>query len=124
MEGGSPQSIAIEIDDDEKKKEKEASDLERNQRTKELQDLRNHLKKLMIRQLRDYDFNVRIIATEGFCKLLMCEKMNDPQDILSRLILIKFDAAREGSNLDQLLESNKGNVEQEKLLRERQHSLN
>ena len=78
----------------------------------------------MIRQLRDYDFNVRMIATEGFCKLLMCEKINEPQDILSRLILIKFDAAREGSHLDQIIEANKNSEEHVKLCRERQHSLN
>ena len=37
------------------------------------------------------DFNVRYIATEGFCKILMTERINNPQDYISRLILLKFD---------------------------------
>lgn len=37
------------------------------------------------------DHNVRYIATEGFCKLLMCERINNPQDYISRLILLKFE---------------------------------
>jgi hypothetical protein len=52
---------------------------------------RSDLRKLLLRQLRDMDFNVRHIATEGFCKLLMCERVNNPQDYISRLILLKFD---------------------------------
>ena len=39
---------------------------------------RADLKKLLLRQLRDIDFNVRYIATEGFCKLIMCERLHDP----------------------------------------------
>ena len=52
---------------------------------------RSDLKKLLLRQLRDMDYNVRYIATEGFCKLLMCERINNPQDYISRLVLLKFE---------------------------------
>ena len=36
------------------------------------------LRKLLLRQLRDMDYNVRYLATEGFCKLLMCERLHNP----------------------------------------------
>lgn len=52
---------------------------------------RADLRKILIKQLRDMDFNVRYIATEGFCKVLMTERINNPQDYISRLILLKFD---------------------------------
>lgn len=57
----------------------------------ETQESRSDLRKLLMRQLRDMDYNVRHIATEGFCKLLMCERIHNPEDYLSRLILLKFD---------------------------------
>ena len=46
--------------------------LEMDEETKET---RNNIRKLLMRQLRDYDYNVRWIATEGFCKLLICERL-------------------------------------------------
>jgi hypothetical protein len=39
---------------------------------------RAELRRLLLRQLRDVDFNIRIVATEGFCKVLMCERINNP----------------------------------------------
>ena len=63
--------------------------------------MRSDLRKLMMRQLRDMDYNVRYLSTEGFCKLLMCERINNAQDYISRLVLLKFD--KPPKEIDELL---------------------
>lgn len=37
------------------------------------------------------DFNVRYVATEGFCRMLMCEASDKVYDFLSRLMLLQFE---------------------------------
>lgn len=44
-----------------------------------------------MRQLRDADANVRYVATEGFCRLLMCEATDKFTDYIARLILLLFE---------------------------------
>lgn len=53
--------------------------------------LRQDLRKLLMRLLRDSDYNVRLLATEGFCKLLICERMQNPWDFIARLIMLYFE---------------------------------
>ena len=53
------------------------------------------LRQLLLKQLRDADLNVRFIATEGFCRLLMCEAADKPIDFISRLMLIGFEKVTE-----------------------------
>lgn len=69
--------------------------------------LRSDIRKLLMKQLRDMDFNVRYLATEGFCKLLMCERINNAQDYISRLILLKFD--KPAKDIDDLLQASQKN---------------
>lgn len=60
-----------------------------------IQDLsRQELRKLLMKLLRDSDFNVRLLATEGFCKLLICERMQNPWDFIARLILLYFERSK------------------------------
>jgi len=49
------------------------------------------LRSLLIKQLRDADRNVRYLATEGVCRILMCEAADKPRDFLARLILLQFE---------------------------------
>ena len=44
-----------------------------------------------MKQLRDVDFNVRYIATEGFSRMIMCESTDKVYDFLSRLMLLQFE---------------------------------
>lgn len=44
-----------------------------------------------MRQLRDADFNIRLLATEGFCKILLCESTDKPMDFIARLMLLQFE---------------------------------
>lgn len=53
------------------------------------------LRQMLMKQLRDADLNVRFIATEGFCRLLMCEAADKPIDFISRLMLIGFEKVTE-----------------------------
>lgn len=53
------------------------------------------LRQLLLKQLRDADLNIRFIATEGFCRLLMCEAADKPIDFISRLMLIGFEKVTE-----------------------------
>ena len=53
------------------------------------------LRQLLLKQLRDADLNVRFIATEGFCRLLMCEATDKQIDFISRLMLIGFEKVTE-----------------------------
>ena len=53
------------------------------------------LRQLLLKQLRDADLNVRYVATEGFCRLLMCEAADKPIDFISRLMLIGFEKVTE-----------------------------
>ena len=48
-----------------------------------------------MRLLRDSDFNIRLLATEGFCKLLICERMQNPWDFIARLILLYFERPKD-----------------------------
>jgi hypothetical protein len=41
--------------------------------------------------LRDADYNVRYIATEGFCRMLMCESTDRAREFIARLILLLFE---------------------------------
>ena len=43
-----------------------------------------------MQQLRDADYNVRYIATEGFARILMCESTDKFTDYIARLILLLF----------------------------------
>ncbi len=55
-----------------------------------------------MRLLRDSDYNVRLLATEGFCKLLICERMQNPWDFIARLILLYFERSKtDTSDLNQ-----------------------
>jgi hypothetical protein len=56
--------------------------------------IRQDLRKLLMRLLRDSDYNVRLLATEGFCKLLICERMQNPWDFISRLIMLYFEKSK------------------------------
>lgn len=47
-----------------------------------------------MKMLRDSDFNVRLLATEGFCKLLICERIQSPWDFIARLILLNFEKVK------------------------------
>lgn len=47
-----------------------------------------------MRLLRDSDYNVRLLATEGFCKLLICERMQNSWDFIARLILLYFEKSK------------------------------
>jgi hypothetical protein len=49
------------------------------------------LRQLLLKQLRDVDFNVRYLATEGFSRMLMCESTDKTHDFLSRLLLLQFE---------------------------------
>ena len=53
------------------------------------------LRQLLLKQLRDADLNVRYVAAEGFCRLLMCEAADKPIDFISRLMLIGFEKVTE-----------------------------
>ena len=44
-----------------------------------------------MRQLRDADFSIRLLATEGFARILICEKIQNPWEFISRLILLQFE---------------------------------
>ena len=44
-----------------------------------------------MRQLRDADANVRYLATEGFCRVLMCEATDKYFEYIARLILLLFE---------------------------------
>jgi len=57
---------------------------------------------LLVRQLRDADLNIRFIATEGFCRMLMCDS-TDKVDYIARLILLLFEKAPTIINADQEL---------------------
>jgi hypothetical protein len=64
--------------------------------------LRQELRKLLMRLLRDSDYNVRLLATEGFCKLLICERMQNPWDFIARLIMLYFERSKaENTDLNQ-----------------------
>ncbi|CDW85365.1 at hook motif family protein [Stylonychia lemnae] len=52
---------------------------------------RQELRKILMRLLRDSDYNIRLLATEGFCRLLICERMQNPWDFIARLILLYFE---------------------------------
>lgn len=41
-----------------------------------------------MKQLRDADFNVRYLATEGFCRMLMTESTDKARDFIARLMLL------------------------------------
>ena len=56
--------------------------------------LRQELRKLLMKVLRDSDYNVRLLATEGFCKLLICERMQNPWDFIARLIMLYFERSK------------------------------
>ncbi len=49
---------------------------------------------MLMRLLRDTDYNVRLLATEGFCKLLICERMQNPWDFIARLIMLYFERSK------------------------------
>ena len=51
-----------------------------------------------MRLLRDTDYNVRLLATEGFCKLLICERMQNPWDFIARLIMLYFERSKTDTN--------------------------
>src|SRR5688572_16252163 len=51
-----------------------------------------------MRLLRDIDFYVRHVATEGFCKLLICERILNPWDFIARLMLLYFEKAPAATN--------------------------
>lgn len=53
------------------------------------------LRQLLLKQLRDADLNIRFVATEGFCRLLMCEAADKQIDFISRLMLIGFEKVTE-----------------------------
>jgi hypothetical protein len=44
-----------------------------------------------MRLLRDIDYKVRHIVTEGFCKILTCERIHNPWDFIARLMLLYFE---------------------------------
>lgn len=48
------------------------------------------LRQLLVQQLRDADYHVRYIATEGFARMLMCESTDKFTDYIARLILLLF----------------------------------
>lgn len=45
----------------------------------------------MLSALRDYDLNIRLVSTEGICKLLVNNKIDEPINFMARLILLRFD---------------------------------
>jgi len=61
------------------------------------------LRQLLMKQLRDADFHVRYLATEGFCRMLMCESTDKGRDFLARLMLLQFEKSS-------LRNDSKGNV--------------
>eukprot|EP00347_Sterkiella_histriomuscorum_P020384 403338008 len=67
---------------------------------------RQELRKGLMRLLRDSDFTIRLLATEGFCRLLICEKIQNPWDFIARLILLYFERSKQetdGLNKQQAL---------------------
>lgn len=66
------------------------------------------LRQLLVLQLRDADFNVRYIATEGFARMLMCESTDKFTDYIARLILLLFQ--KQPNILDQQAETLKGHI--------------
>ena len=53
--------------------------------------LRQEVRSLLMRQLRDADFSIRLLATEGFSRILVCEKIQNSWEFISRLILLHFE---------------------------------
>ena len=49
------------------------------------------LRQLLMKQLRDADLHVRYLATEGFCRMLMCESTDKGRDFIARLMLLQFE---------------------------------
>jgi hypothetical protein len=54
------------------------------------------LRQLLMRQFRDFDFNVRLISTEGFCRMLMSQSCDKPIDFIARLMLLCFEKVDTG----------------------------
>jgi hypothetical protein len=44
-----------------------------------------------MKQFRDADYNVRLISTEGFCRMLMSQSCDKPIDFIARLMLLCFE---------------------------------
>lgn len=57
----------------------------------ETRDSLRQMRQLMLKQLRDSDANVRYLATEGFCRLLICESTDKYFEYITRLILLLFE---------------------------------
>jgi len=50
---------------------------------------------LLLQLLRDKDLEIRHLATEGFCRLLFCERLSNPQEYIARLILLRFENSKQ-----------------------------
>lgn len=49
------------------------------------------LRTLLMKQLRDADYNIKSLATEGFCRMLICESSDKSREFIARLILLLFE---------------------------------
>jgi len=45
----------------------------------------------LMKQFRDADFNIRLITTEGFCRMLMSKSCDKSIDFIARLMLLCFE---------------------------------